>query len=61
MSPAKAALRIALAATGVPRAEPAILRWMLFTEGAGRWLLAIVLALAIIAVVDIMMPARRAR
>ncbi len=61
MSPAKAALRIALATAGVPRAEPAILRWMLFTEGGGRWLLAIVLALAIIAVVDIMMPARRAR
>ena len=47
------------AAAGVPRAEPAILRWMLFTEGGGRWLLAIVLALVIIAVVDIMMPVRR--
>ena len=47
------------AAAGVPRAEPAILRWMLFTEGGGRWLLAIVLALIIIAVVDIMMPVRR--
>ena len=46
-------------AAGVPRAEPAILRWMLFTEGGGRWLLAIVLALIIIAVVDIMMPVRR--
>ena len=49
------------AAVGVPRAEPAILRWMLFTEGGGRWLLAIVLALVIIAVVDVMMPARRER
>ncbi len=46
------------AAMGVPRAEPGLLRWMLFTEGGGRWLLAIVLALLIITVVDIMLPAR---
>lgn len=48
------------AAAGVPRAEPGILRWMLFTEGGGRCLLAIVLALLIIAVVDVMLPARGA-
>ena len=46
------------AAMGVPRAEPGILRWMLFTEGGGRWLLAIVLAFVILIMVDILMPAR---
>jgi uncharacterized membrane protein len=29
---------------------------MLFCEGGGRWLLAMVLALVVIAVVDIMLP-----
>ena len=46
------------AAMGVPRAEPGLLRWMLFTEGGGRWLLAIVLALVIIVAIDLVMPAR---
>lgn len=46
------------AAMGVPRAEPGLLRWMLFTEGGGRWLLAIVLALVIIVAIDVVMPAR---
>jgi hypothetical protein len=46
---------------GVARAEPAVLRWMLFTEGGGRWLLAIVLALLVIVAVDIAMPSRSTR
>jgi len=46
------------AAMGVPHAEPGLLRWMLFTEGGGRWLLAIVLALVIIVAIDVVMPAR---
>ena len=49
------------ALAGIVRAEPAILRWMLFTEGGGRWLLAIVLALLVIALIDVVMPARTTR
>lgn len=49
------------ALAGLARAEPALLRWMLFTEGGGRWLLAIVLALVIIAIIDGIMPAHRQR
>lgn len=49
------------ALAGIVRAEPAVLRWMLFTEGGGRWLLAIVLALLVIALIDVVMPARATR
>ena len=46
------------AAMGLPHAEPGLLRWMLFTIGGGRWLLAIVLALVIIVAIDLVMPTR---